>query len=92
MGEILLTVNEAAARLAIGRTSLYELIARRELRTVKIGRARRVPVSAVDELISRQLRDQVADTETDALALPSGRSTTAQQVDHCDAMQQRGQP
>lgn len=92
MGEILLTVNEAAARLAIGRTSLYELISRRELRTVKIGRARRVPVSAVDELISRQLRAQVADTETDALAFPSGRSTKAQQVDHCDAMQQRGQP
>jgi excisionase family DNA binding protein len=92
VGEILLTINEAAARLAIGRTSLYELISRRELRTVKIGRARRVPESAVDELISRQLRDQVADTETDALALPSGRSTTAHQVDHCDAMQQRGQP
>jgi excisionase family DNA binding protein len=87
VGEILLTVNEAAARLAIGRTSLYELISRRELRTVKIGRARRVPESAVDELISRQLRDQAADTETDALPLPSGRSTTTQQVDHCDATQ-----
>lgn len=57
MGEILLTVNEAAARLAIGRTMLYELIARRELRTVKIGRARRIPESAVDEWIARRLRD-----------------------------------
>ena len=63
VGEILLTVNEAAARLAIGRTSLYELISRRELRTVKIGRARRVPESAVDELISRQLRDQAANRD-----------------------------
>ena len=58
MGEILLTVNEAAARLAIGRTTLYELISSHELRTVKIGRARRIPESAVDEWIRRRLGDQ----------------------------------
>lgn len=63
VGEILLTVNEAAARLAIGRTMLYELIARRELRTVKIGRARRVPESALDEWIARQLRDSASEME-----------------------------
>lgn len=61
MGDALLTVNEAAARLAIGRTMLYELIARRELRTMKIGRARRIPESAVDEWITRRLRDQAAE-------------------------------
>jgi excisionase family DNA binding protein len=64
VGEMLLTVNEAAARLAIGRTMLYELIARRELRTVKIGRARRIPESAVEDWIARQLQDQAADMET----------------------------
>ncbi len=63
MGETLLTVNEAAARLAIGRTTLYELIASRELRTVKIGRARRVPESALDEWVTRRLGDQMQDTD-----------------------------
>lgn len=58
MGEILLTVNEAACRLAIGWTTLYELIANQELRSVKIGRARRIPASSVDEWIARHLNDQ----------------------------------
>lgn len=61
MRETLLTVNEAAARLAIGRTTLYELIATHELRTIKIGRARRVPESAVDDWIARQLADEEMD-------------------------------
>lgn len=58
MTETLLTVNEAAARLAVGRTTLYELIANREIRTIKIGRARRVPESALQEWIDCQLRSQ----------------------------------
>jgi len=63
--EILLTVNEAAARLAIGRTTLYELIASHELRTIKIGRARRVPESALQAWIECQLRSQARDLEPD---------------------------
>ena len=58
MGDTLLTVNEVAARLAIGRTTLYQLITSQELRTVKIGRARRIPESAVNEWIARHIRDQ----------------------------------
>lgn len=66
MTESLLTVNEAAARLAVGRTTLYELISNHELRTVKIGRSRRVPESAVEEWIVRRLRDQATELETGA--------------------------
>ncbi|HZU12203.1 MAG TPA: helix-turn-helix domain-containing protein [Chloroflexota bacterium] len=66
MGDVLLTVNEAAARLAIGRTMLYQLIARQELRTVKIGRARRIPESALDDWIARQAHDSVPGMEADA--------------------------
>ena len=58
MSETLLTVNEAAARLALGRTTVYELIARRELTTIKIGRARRVPESAIEQWIARQIVEQ----------------------------------
>ena len=63
MGEILLTVQQAAARLALGRSTVYELIARRELKTIKIGRARRVPESALEEWIAQQLRDQGGEVE-----------------------------
>lgn len=63
MRETLLTVNEAATRLAIGRTTRCDLIANQQLRSIKIGRARRVPESALEEWIIRQLRDQAHDLE-----------------------------
>jgi excisionase family DNA binding protein len=56
MTENLLTIKDVAARLAIGRTTVYELIAKQELKTIKIGRARRVPESVLDQWIARQLR------------------------------------
>lgn len=44
MGEdkVMLTVEEAAARLSLGRTTLYELLSRGEIKAVHIGRAVRV--------------------------------------------------
>ena len=56
--ESLLTIKEAAQRLALGRTTVYGLIGRRELRTIKIGRSRRVPESAIDEWIGKRIHDQ----------------------------------
>ena len=43
---LLLTVPEAARVLAIGRTTLYELISNGAIETVHIGRAIRIPVEA----------------------------------------------
>ncbi len=40
----LLTPEEAAERLAIGRTTLYGLLKSGELGSVRIGRLRRIPV------------------------------------------------
>jgi excisionase family DNA binding protein len=37
----------------LGRTKVYELIAAGELRTVKIGRRRFIPVEAVREYVAR---------------------------------------
>lgn len=65
--ETLLTIKQVAARLAVGRTTVYELIAKQELKTIKIGRARRVPESALDQWLARQLRDQETESQ------PSGR-------------------
>ncbi len=44
---ILLTVEEAARAMAVGRTTVYHLLAAGSLRSVKIGRARRIPLEAV---------------------------------------------
>lgn len=43
----LLTVEEAARRLRIGRTTLYALISTRQIETVTIGRRRLVPPECV---------------------------------------------
>jgi excisionase family DNA binding protein len=57
--ELLLTVEQAAERLNLGRTFVYGLVRRGELASVKAGRARRVPVQAVDQYIERLLEEQV---------------------------------
>jgi excisionase family DNA binding protein len=57
--ELLLTVEQAAERLNLGRTFVYGLVQRGELASVKAGRARRVPVQAVDQYIERLQEEQV---------------------------------
>jgi excisionase family DNA binding protein len=51
----LLTVEEVARRLSIGRTTVYELMNGGDLRFIKIGRACRIPASEVTALIARKL-------------------------------------
>ena len=48
---VLLTVEEAAELLRIGRTQAYRLVRDGELRSVKIGASRRIPRAALDELV-----------------------------------------
>lgn len=49
----LLTTDEAAASLGIGRARVYEMIASGDLRSITIGKRRRIPVAAIDELIEK---------------------------------------
>ncbi len=56
---VLLRVPDAANMLAISRTVLYELIARGDIPTVHIGRAVRVPASAVHEYVVRLASEQL---------------------------------
>ena len=53
MNKVLLTAEEAADALSIGRTKLYELLAAGLLRSVQIGKSRRIPVSAIHEFVDR---------------------------------------
>ncbi len=49
----LLTVEEAAERLRIGRTSMYRLISTGAVETVQVGRLRRVPPECLAEYVAR---------------------------------------
>lgn len=48
----LLRPEEAAEALGVGRAYLFSLIKSGDLRSVKVGRLRRIPRSAVDEFIA----------------------------------------
>jgi excisionase family DNA binding protein len=48
---LLYRVDEAAVALRLSRSVLYELIRTGQLRTVKAGRRRLVPVAALDEYV-----------------------------------------
>lgn len=54
---VLLTVEEAAEQLGIGRTLLYKLIADGEIESIRIGRLRRVPTAAIQDY-TRRLRGE----------------------------------
>ena len=53
METLLLTPEEAAEVLGVGRSRIYDLMRRRELLSVRIGRTRRVPVAAVRSYVDR---------------------------------------
>lgn len=48
----LLKVEDAARLLNVGRSAVYDLIRSGRLRSVKIGKSRRIPREAVDEVIA----------------------------------------
>jgi excisionase family DNA binding protein len=54
---LLLTPEEAAEALRIGRSKVYELMRSGELASITIGRARRIPSKALDEFINARLEE-----------------------------------
>jgi len=55
--QLLVTPEEAARRLSVGRTTIYELMSSGELQSVNIGRCRRVPVSSLSLFVSKLIGD-----------------------------------
>jgi excisionase family DNA binding protein len=55
----LLTIEEAAALLKIGRTNTYGLVMAGQIQSVKIGRRRLVVTSSILAFIDRLLDEQV---------------------------------
>ncbi len=58
--QLLITVEEMAAMLSIGRTVAWELVRKRKIKSVKIGRTRRVPIVAIQEYIEQLMDEEVA--------------------------------
>lgn len=58
---LLLTVAEAAYRLGIGRSKLYELFGEGRISTVKIGRAVRVPARDVERFADELIEEAAGD-------------------------------
>ncbi|MFE9453098.1 excisionase family DNA-binding protein [Streptomyces sp. NPDC006739] len=53
---VLLTVEEAARRLRIGRTTCFRLVMSGEIESVTVGRLRRVPVDALSAYVAKLRR------------------------------------
>jgi excisionase family DNA binding protein len=56
MDKLLLTPVEAAKALSIGRSKVYELIQAGQLKSVRIGSCRRIPLDALHELLAELRR------------------------------------
>jgi excisionase family DNA binding protein len=52
--QLLLRIPEAAARLGLGRSTLYEMIQRGEIPVVRIGTAVRIPAAALVRWVEAQ--------------------------------------
>lgn len=63
---ILLTAEEAAKELRIGRTRMWDLITRREVVSVKVGGSRRVPYEELTAYIKRLIDEQSGETDEGA--------------------------
>ena len=57
MERVLLTPEEVAEALHVGRCTVYDLLRTNQLQSFKIGKLRRIPVDAVHEFIKRMAEE-----------------------------------
>jgi excisionase family DNA binding protein len=72
MQQVLLRMDEAADSLAVSKSHIERMVARGELRTVQVGRGRRVPVSEIERWVAERVPPRegvsVAQVRRDAVA------------------------
>jgi excisionase family DNA binding protein len=71
---LVLTVEEAAERLGIGRTLMYALVKAGVVESICIGRLRRIPVDALEEYVE-QLRSALSTSSAQVDARQSSSSS-----------------
>lgn len=74
--KLLLTPEDAAAALSIGRSKLYELIAAGTLETVAIGACRRIPRAALDDFVDRLRTSTPSRPNDPSAAAPAERQAS----------------
>ena len=57
MEKLLLTVAECCELTGLGRSTIYDLLAKKEIASLKIGRARRIEVEALRAWVAGQQAD-----------------------------------
>lgn len=57
---VLLTVEEAAKTLAVSRSTMFALLRTHQVESVRIGRLRRIPTSALTDFTARLAAEQRA--------------------------------
>jgi excisionase family DNA binding protein len=55
---LLLSVEEAAAQLRIGRSRMFDLIRRGKVLSVKVGGSRRIPYDSLQAYVDELVREQ----------------------------------
>jgi excisionase family DNA binding protein len=63
MDQLLLTPEDAAELLAVGRTKLYDLLRTGAIESVRIGAARRIPAAALTAYVDRLRGDEAVDAD-----------------------------
>ncbi|MEV0537875.1 helix-turn-helix domain-containing protein [Kitasatospora sp. NPDC050463] len=58
--EELLTIPQVMARLQLGRSAVYDLLRTRQLGSITLGRARRIPTRALTNFIRTRLEQEAA--------------------------------
>ena len=74
METVLLKIPEVMDRLAVGRSKVYELMSSGELRSVKVGRSRRVPSDELERFIA-ELDDTRPDTRVPVPRVSTARAS-----------------
>lgn len=75
MAKLLMTPEEAAESLSIGRSKLYELLATGEVESLRIGASRRIPVDALEEFVGRLRQSTGALADPGPLRADDGDAT-----------------
>ncbi|SHN14588.1 helix-turn-helix domain-containing protein [Actinacidiphila paucisporea] len=60
ISEDLLTVPQVMARLQLGRSAVYDLLRTRQIASITLGRARRIPAHALTDFIRARLEQDAA--------------------------------
>lgn len=64
MEKLLLSPEEAAAVVGVGRTTMYQLLSSGAIRSIQVGKLRRIPVAALNDWVAQQ----VAETQSELVS------------------------